>query len=144
MNIQDAVDVALTGDKVLVTNGLYATGGRAVGTNVQTAQMSCVAVDKPLTMSSFNGPDATIIDGLGTMRCVYPANHAVLAGFGVARLLQSYRLERGAYAGGLAMALSGPFVSMANLWHHYCGASWIPATSSSSSRSSGFRCLRPA
>lgn len=52
--------------------------------------------------------------------------HAVLAGIGVACLLRSYRFERGALAGAAAMALSGPFVSMANLWHHYCGAAWIP------------------
>jgi hypothetical protein len=54
------------------------------------------------------------------------AGHAILAGLGVARLLESYGLERGAVAGSVAMALSGPFVSMANLWHHYCGAAWIP------------------
>lgn len=52
--------------------------------------------------------------------------HAVLAGLGVAALLRSHGLEKGAFAGALAMALSGPFVSEANLWHHYCGTAWIP------------------
>lgn len=52
--------------------------------------------------------------------------HAVLAGLGVAALLRSHGLEKGSFAGALAMALSGPFVSEANLWHHYCGVAWIP------------------
>lgn len=53
------------------------------------------------------------------------AGHAVFGGLGVARLLVSLGFERGAAAGALAFALSGPVVSIANLWHHYCGASWI-------------------
>lgn len=52
--------------------------------------------------------------------------HAVLAGVGVACLLRSCGFERGALTGAVTMALSGPFVSMASLWHHYCGAAWIP------------------
>ena len=40
--IQDAVDAAEAGAEIVVTNGLYASGGRAVGTNVLVNR---VAVD---------------------------------------------------------------------------------------------------
>jgi hypothetical protein len=76
-NIQDAVDAAVAGDEVVVTNGIYATGGRAVDSTMITR----VAVDKPLALRSVNGPQVTVITGGGAGRCVYLTNWASLSGF---------------------------------------------------------------
>src|SRR6266567_3370515 len=70
-NIQDAVDAAVAGDEIVVTNGIYATGGR---------NYNRVTVDKPLSVRSVNGPQSTIIYGGGS-RCAYLTDSATLSGF---------------------------------------------------------------
>src|SRR5947207_11467811 len=57
-NIQDAVDAAVAGAEIVVTNGSYHTGGRAAGGD---STINRVAVDKLLTVRSVNGPGATSI-----------------------------------------------------------------------------------
>jgi parallel beta-helix repeat protein len=76
-NIQDAVDVAAPGATIFVTNGVYAGGSQLDPYGVT----NCVVVDKPLTLQSVNGPDVTVIDGGGVVRCVYLATNAVMVGF---------------------------------------------------------------
>ena len=75
--IQDAIDAATAGDEIVVTNGVYATGGRVVsGTTTNR-----VVVDKPVVLRSVNGPDVTVINGSGAVRCAYLTNHTALVGF---------------------------------------------------------------
>jgi hypothetical protein len=86
-NIQDAVDSGPAGGTILVSNGLYNAGGRAVAFGFLTNR---VAITKPMTVKSVNGPTVTAILGfqdanhvldLNSIRCVYLTDGAVLSGF---------------------------------------------------------------
>ena len=85
--IQDAINACNPGDWIIVTNGIYQTGGAVVKTNNGNKALSRVAVTMPLTIRSVNGPAFTTI--LANVppyptygaRCVYLTNGASISGF---------------------------------------------------------------
>jgi hypothetical protein len=85
-NIQDAITASVAGDIVLVTNGVYATGGYVMFGDVTNR----ITLDKPMTVTSVNGYAATVIQGAwdpiskngpSAVRCAFLTNGTVLSGF---------------------------------------------------------------
>ncbi len=85
-NIQDAITTSTAGDVVLVTNGLYNTGGISMDGMLTNR----VSINKPILVDSVNGAAATIIQGAwdstymtgpGAVRCVWMTNNTILSGF---------------------------------------------------------------
>jgi len=82
-NIQSAVDAAQNGDTILVTNGIYDTGG-AVTPDYKT--FNRVMITNQVTVRSVSGHEATIIQGAGpegknAIRCAYLTTNSKLIGF---------------------------------------------------------------
>ncbi len=95
--IQAAVDLATAGDIVLVTNGVYNTGGAVAPVYIDewgavtNSLMSRVCITNAITIRGVNGADVTIIrgasheypgsNGVSAVRCAYLLPGAVLEGF---------------------------------------------------------------
>lgn len=130
--IQDAVDVTVDGDEVLVTNGVYRTGGRVAVPPVTNTPITTVSnrvtVTNQITLRSVNGPGETMIEGkrgigigsIGQARCVSLSSNSLLSGFTLTNGSAGYIIfifTNGAnvpYAdefGGGAYAMSGSMIS---------------------------------
>ncbi len=114
-NIQDAITVSLAGDIVLVTNGVYATGGKIMAGGLTNR----VAVDKAVIVTSVNGYDGTVIQGVwdpvstngpGAVRCAWLTDGAVLNGF----TLQNGATLTGGLVGDSSDSGGGAFCASTN------------------------------
>lgn len=111
-SIQDAINVAAEGDIVLVTNGTYATGGAAIDGGLTNR----VALNLPITVTSVNGYQCTVIQGAwdatstngpNAVRCAWVADGAVLSGF---------TLENGATRAVGDITMGEPLESGGGVW----------------------------
>ena len=83
--IQAAIDLTTAGDTVLVTNGVYATDGKAISGTFTNR----VVIGSAITVKSVNGPDYTSISGFSpngapgatAIRAACVTNGGCLAGF---------------------------------------------------------------
>jgi hypothetical protein len=129
-SIQDAVDAANTGDSVLVTNGIYQTGGRPFPGEVLTNR---VTVTNAITLESVNGPAFTTVigyqlpgslNGDTAVRCVHLAEGTVLSGFtlacGATRQESGAIIDNQAHGGGAWCQSSNVFISNCILLSNYC------------------------
>jgi len=112
--IQDAVDAASDSDTVLVSNGVYSTGGEITP---GFAISNRVFVSKSIIIKSVSGAKKSIISGKGSLssnavRCVYLTNGASLVGF---TLSNGYTFSSGDYdfeqGGGGAFLHNGGIIS---------------------------------
>jgi hypothetical protein len=133
-NIQHAVDAAYIGGTVMVSNGLYAIGGKAVGTDVSNR----VVLMKPVALRSVNGPAFTAIagyqvpgttTGASAVRCAYMSSNAVLSGFTLTNGATSTSADGGGVYCAASTASISNCVLTANVAGHtgggvYSGTLW--------------------
>ncbi|HYN04852.1 MAG TPA: hypothetical protein VE359_20545 [Vicinamibacteria bacterium] len=63
-----------------------------------------------------------------TYYTLFAFGHVLLSGLAFHALARRWGLGAGAaLAGACAWVLSGPFLSLVDLWHHFASAAWIPA-----------------
>jgi len=101
--IQDAVNVAVNGDTVLVTNGLYSSGQQLVN-----GEPFRLVVTNHVHVKSVNGPVETVIDGNQSIRVVYISNpDSVVEGF---TITGGYGYSGSSAGGGGVTILAGAVI----------------------------------
>ena len=118
-NIQDAVDIAVTGDTILVASGVYDAGGVFAGGQTNRVYIN----NKKLTLQAVSAnPEDTMIVGGGTLgpdavRCVLtegtPSDNSIISGF---TLTNGYAQSNG---GGLR---ASRYLTLTNCWVVGCVA----------------------
>jgi hypothetical protein len=91
-SIQDAIDVAVDGDTVLVNDGVY--------------EERIHFFDEPITVKSVNGPANTIIDGKGYVGCVVK----FISSKEITSILEGFTVRNGT-DGGIVVNESSPEIS---------------------------------
>ena len=86
-SIQDAIDAVPAQGVIIVTNGVYNTGGRRV---LGVATTNRIVLDKPVTLLSTGGAEVTVIEGEwdavltngpASVRCAWVGEGAIIGGF---------------------------------------------------------------
>lgn len=123
-NIQAAIDAATTNDVILVSNGVYRTGGR-----FYDGLTNRVLVPFRMILRSLSGASATVVEGAtpfgsdAAIRCVYLGSGALLDGFTLSNgCTAGSGSEARVSGGGVYCADSSPMIS--NCVFTRCLASW--------------------
>jgi len=101
-NIQDAVDVAESGDTVLVSNGVY---------NLTTE----ISVPSGITIESQNGWEYTTVDGGGVVRCFNLAPSCEISGFTITNGYANGAATPASDGGGVYCADSSSYIINCNI-----------------------------
>jgi hypothetical protein len=118
LTIQAGVNAASANDTVLVTNGVYATGGSTINDfGGQYNQRVAFNKSSNVTLQSVNGPAVTIIDGGTNVGCVlfYETIGGRLSGFTLTHGFATSGLNYGNGSAGLGIFLSRS-VLVDNCW----------------------------
>ena len=76
---------------------------------------------------------------------LFAFGHVLLSGIAFLALARHWGLSpRRALAGAAAWVLSGPFLSLVDLWHHFASAAWIPVVFLAAERAAASRRVRDA